>query len=346
MSLLLGLIGCPSTPVTATPVAPVEHAPVVASDCRLATEESTDSQGPIRSIAYTYDAAGQLVRADARDHRRMRHQDYTITYTWDDAGRPLSVERDDAYYPERTAWTWTGGYLTSRVHETGYDICNERFTRDAGGRELRHDQRGSGCYPGWDEISTWVDGLLVGKQMTEPAAGEDRLLFEETYAYDARGRLVHRELTGTPGLEWWDADYYTWDDEDRVRTHAWERDGVISWMDAYTWSPDGVVVLEHDQGADGVVDLETTSDYAYGRLVREETRITSDIYADDRYPPGEGWHTWTYDDDGRLLEERRGSLGDTSTSWIDRYRYDQNGNLVHFDGHDPGWRDYTWDCRR
>ena len=144
-----------------------------------------DTNTPLRSIDYTYDAASQLIT--------VSDPDSVYGYTYDAAGRVTSVTNDGT--PDVPEVTLTYGYdavnnLTSvKDSINGAQTGTETFTYDVLDRLTRITQGGNGVAQKRVDMTYDAVSQMTGSNRYSDLPGT-RAVAETVYAYDAAGRLT------------------------------------------------------------------------------------------------------------------------------------------------------------
>lgn len=277
---------------------------------------------------YSYDSNGNLIKkVEPRGNvQGANPDDYAATFTYDDAGRPLT-ETDPL------------GNTTTHTYDA---VGNETSTKDANNHTTTYVFNGrnlltSAVAPGGAATTNTYDA--AGNLTTRTDANGH----ETTYNYDAANRLTGKTL---PQDRQWTYSYdaagnktsivdangnSTQTAGDGTTTFSYDRAGRLASIDYSDSTPDVTYTYDGVGNRTQMVDGAGTQSYSYDGVNRltEVTRGTDTLaYAYDlagkltrRTYPDSTVTDYTYDDDSRLATAT--SSGQTTT-----YGYDADGNTT------------------
>lgn len=173
------------------------------------------------------------------DYAGSDSQDATVSWTQTCDAHDLPVQRDGTVNGDPYTQVYTTTYDGDNPVEVVMELADTQDAR-------------------WVWTYAWDGDLLVGETETF----QDELAWEQAWAYDDDGNVVEETYTETDAP---DDDYtqrWTWDEHGRVATTAYADGDGSAWEVAYTWYDAIYHVLAQatDDGADGTVDTEYTSD--------------------------------------------------------------------------------------
>lgn len=310
---------------------------VDATGLRTAAQES-DAAGPVRALAWTYDALKRLT-AEAIDHRDDT-RDRTSAWTYDRVGNRLS----------QTVTQGTGAAARSTVTTSTYD-ANDRLTqesvRENGGPALvttfAYDAQGNTrtkTAPGgvteytWDDANRLVeqreggsrttyrydaDGLRIG-QTTFPATGSPRrtdYLVDPSYAY---ANVIERfEGEATPGTRPKLAAVFTFGEgivgQTTCRPTATSGAHDCPAAQERTIHADGFGSTRYLTTPAGTVTDRIDYDAFGNEIHREGTTSVEHLYRGEQFDPNLGWYYLR----ARYMDPERGRFAgpDDFRGWAD-----------------------------
>lgn len=171
---------------------------------RILSESSLDADGTLRSkTVYSYDSAGHTLTVENFDSNEVCQS--RTQWSYDEKGNPLTQEYYEAgslCYRYRKTFDQSGNLLTF-IHESdGKIIDSNEYTYDAEGNMLSRRYLDSGELR-YQYAYTYGS---AGELLEESVENSDGSFFSRTvYTYDASGRQLSKEFTGTSRqyrLEW------------------------------------------------------------------------------------------------------------------------------------------------
>ncbi|MBI5508368.1 MAG: hypothetical protein HY903_06415 [Deltaproteobacteria bacterium] len=300
---------------------------------------------------HSYDAHGRLVFQEYYDWNRRETS--TETWTFDDDNHSVTWQSSSAeaggtpvVYASLMANYDSRGCISRVEHfdKSGSSISVEMPSYDTEGRLIEDRFDGTGVLPVfyyWPELvlgpcvdtesfdPTWSsatspppDGIVdkrivytrnadgtaarIEQLETQPHSSMESAIYAEWYNYDAAGNRVLLECDG-----------YSWS---RICHGSFDgaTDGRMTWSYDNAGRP---LSITHDEGADGIVELENT--WTYDDL---HHRVVLNSDGGYPHPPADGVvdlrTVWTRDDSGNLTEFTSGPPGPGSPASRGTWTYD------------------------
>ena len=321
-----------------------------ADDMHFSTELTLDEQGNIvkkvitdkgdaAEYTYAYDTNGRIVR------ERYSSGDYLsiVTYTYDATGKPLhrqtaietsnSRRLDDVHYTytydengnltqekivSTTSSTKTVTLYEYRYPETGKVVLKKTIfdagdwgedeTEDEEDNEPDEDEPEYPSYSNWEEVETVyrADGTLY--KVTERTSYNAKQHVDE---YDEQERLYKEWVI--------EEDGYTY----ASRTYHYDDAGRLVQIDRYPAAVNfpGTVTYEYDDKGNLLCETEGTQKTTY--TYDEDGNCLTTVCTGTNYD----WNKrYTYDKQGRLIEEVTTYAREDSTPYTVALTYDADGN--------------------
>jgi RHS repeat-associated protein len=259
-----------------------------------ATGQLTSAQDPEGIYNYLYDAAGRMTQMVQGSHPGV--PEITFGYEWDDANNLLTrTESMAGLATALTAWTYDALNRTTRITQSGSDSTPKRVDL------------------AWDAAS---QPLSIERHANLAATGQ---ALQTAYTYDAAGRLV--ALDHTQGPVELAAYSWTFDAADRL-VQATTPDGAVDY--AYD-DRDQLIAANHASQADESYTYDANGNRTLaGYQTGSDNRVVSD-----------GTYDYQYDAEGnRTLRTEIATGVKTSYEWDHRNRLtevrttDSVGNLL------------------
>jgi RHS repeat-associated protein len=282
---------------------------------RLTAEVWLESETPIRTIGFEYDAASQLVSA--------ADPDSSYAYQYDNLGRPIEVTVDVGG-PEvvfAQAYDAAGNRTSLAAEIDSTDDFLTEFEYDALGRMTRIEQAGqvggNSVAEKRIDLAYTADGQYASIQRySDLDGGGGNLVAETTYEYDDLGRLTglaHEKGTTTFADYAWQYDAFS-------RVTSFSRDHLVGGSDSVDYSYDTTGQLT---GADYGTQADETYEYdeAGNRTMSGYDTDPNNRLASD------GVFNYTYDDEGNRLTKVRISNDPADDKTVE-YEYDHRNRLT------------------
>jgi RHS repeat-associated protein len=285
---------------------------------RLTTESWVDGGTPIRTIQFTYDAAGNLLTASDPD------SSYTFTY---DALNRLLTD-DNAGTPGVPNVILTYGYnavgnVTSVSDNFGVAVGSAYDARDL---LVSRTWQGGGLDPA--RIDFGYDDRRDRTSIERFAdVGGMQQIGRSTFTYDANRRLSH--ATHFDALDVALADYdYDYDLADQLIQQV-----INGNTSDYTYDAAGQLTdVDHSAQADEGYVYDANGNRTAGTVIGPNNRLLSD-----------GTFNYTYDNEGNLVTKT-----EIATGVVTEFTYDHRGRLTRVERRDAGGAilsaaEYTYD---
>jgi RHS repeat-associated protein len=273
------------------------------------TEVWRDGAGlPVETIAYLYDAVGELLSLTTRDT--------VITYTYDSRGLALSESNVGTVGSPAVIFTYTydalGRMITSRETINGQPGATETYAYDAAGRETSVAQSGTGVAA----ISVSWSFDAAGRPISETRIAGGATAVSSTRIYDANGRLIQLAYTGSAAA----LAAYTLEFDAAGRISKLTQSGHTT---AYVYDAAGqLVTVQHN---DPAIPDETYTYDAAGNRIDSTANGVSVLGAGNRLLSDAAF-IYTYDAAGNLLVRT-----DKVTGVHRNFTWDYRNRLVRVD---------------
>jgi RHS repeat-associated protein len=267
------------------------------------TQESwLDSAGdPIRDIAFTYDAIGQLLTSSDPDS--------SYSYTYDAANRLTSVDNAGTPGAPNVVLSYTydenGNMLTTTDTIDGVEAGTTAYAYDVLNRLSQVTQSGNGVAEKRVDMTYDAASRMTGQTRYSDLAGT-QLVASTDYTYDAANRLT--EISHSQGTTDIATYGYSYDAANRITEIT---------------SPDGTSTFDYDdrdQLTDAGYDFQTDEDYTYdanGNRTNTgyETGFNNQLLND-------GTYSYEYDAEGNRIRRT-----DLATGEVTEYLWDYRNRL-------------------
>lgn len=292
---------------------------------RRIVKEKSSSDGYLRIATYTYDETGKLIHKQTAIEipNSSRINDTRYTYTYDENDNVTQEKVVNTHVATEGAKTTTETTKTVteykyRYHETGKVILKKTIfdagdwgedeTKDPADSELDEDETEYPSYSDWEEIETEyrADGTLY--KVTECTSYNPKQHVDE---YDEQERLYKEWVI--------EEDGYTY----ASRTYHYNTEGRLVQIDRYPAAVNfpGTVTYEYDDKGNLLCETEGTQKTTY--TYDEDSNCLTTVCTGTNYD----WNKrYTYDKQGRLIEEVTTYAREDSTPYTVALTYDADGN--------------------
>ena len=285
---------------------------------------STD-KGDVTENTYTYDAHGRIIQEKSSSDNYLR----IVTYTFDEAGKPIhkqtAIEIPNSSRTNDSRYTYTydengnvtqekivythvateGAETTTETTETVtlYEYHYHESSKVILKKTIQNDGD-------WYEVETEcrADGTLY--KVTERSSSTDKVYVDE---YDTQERLWKEWVI--------EEDGYTY----ASRTYHYDAAGRLVQIDRYPAAINfpGTVTYEYDDKGNLLCETEGTKKTTY--TYDEKGNCLTTVCTGTNYD----WNKrYTYDKQGRLIEEVTTYAQEGSTPYTIALTYDADGNKV------------------